>query len=68
MAAATISEERWFYDAEEVSSFFEIEYFTLLPLATITLTITITLRILEESGKMKGENQLQLVLYWKFFP
>ena len=42
MAAATISEERWFYDAEEVSSFFEIEYFTLLPLATITLTITTT--------------------------
>ena len=48
MAAATISEERWFYDAEEVSSFFEIEYFTLLPLATITLTITTNL-----SGKMK---------------
>ena len=48
MAAATISEERWFYDAEEVSSFFEIEYFTLLPLATITLTITTTW-----SGKMK---------------
>ena len=48
MAAATISEERWFYDAEEVSSFFEIKYFTLLPLATITLTITTTW-----SGKMK---------------
>ena len=48
LAAATISEERWFYDAEEVSSFFEIEYFTLLPLATITLTITTTW-----SGKMK---------------
>ena len=48
LAAATISEERWFYDAEEVSSFFEIEYFTLLPLATITLTITTNL-----SGKMK---------------
>ena len=48
MAAATISEERWFYDAEEVSSFFEIKYFTLLPLATTTLTITTTW-----SGKMK---------------